>query len=298
MTGLRVHIKNAKDMKEFLIKNRKTFRMERTSTGFPTVHYNNIEYYVRDKALQRSFLNKILKFQTDVSNSGLYKFVNKKSKEAIIEESERIEKTLMYKGFTHDPQKDNLIYGAVKIDLNVAYWQTCKVARLVTKMTYDDIMLNCLKQYRLRLTGSLGKKILVTEYTEGLKTNFYIKDMPKKRVVFQNIYNRIRKFVDELMVFCWRRNPDNFIGYYTDCFWLKEYDFELIEMIRRFYEVKMDVVTLSFINNSHKKMVIQEIGTDSMTVYDGRYKPEEFVMYENFYNFTSHLRGTKLKISW
>jgi hypothetical protein len=185
-------------MKEFLINNRRTFTVERTSTGFPTLFYNNIQYYVRDKAMQRSFLNKILCFQNDVVVSQLYKFINKRSEEDIMQESKALEKSLMYKGFTFNPTKQNTIKGVIKIDLNTAYWQTCRIARCVKTSTYNDIVENCLKESRLKLTGSLGKKVLVTQYVEGVKTDFFIKKLPKKRIVFQNVYNRLRKYVDEL----------------------------------------------------------------------------------------------------
>lgn len=285
-------------MKDFLINNRKSFVVERTSTGFPTLYYNDMEYYVRDKTMQRSFLNKILAFQNDVVASKLYAFINKRDESEVKEESEKLEKSLIYKGFTHDYSKESSLYGVVKIDLNTAYWQTCKIVRCVKKSTYDDIVENCLKTSRLQLTGSLGKKILVTEYTEGRKTNFYMKKLPKKRVVFQNVYNRLRKYVDELMIHCWRMNPDNFIGFYTDCVWLKEYDHELIEAITRLYDVKIDVVDLHFMGNSHRRIVVKEVGGEESKIYDGQYRPNEFAIYKNFYNFTSCLRGTKTKTIW
>jgi hypothetical protein len=296
--SVRIHIKSAKDMKEFLINNRRTFTVERTSTGFPTLFYNNIQYYVRDKAMQRSFLNKILCFQNDVVVSQLYKFINKRSEEDIMEESKALEKSLMYKGFTFNPTKQNTIKGVIKIDLNTAYWQTCRIARCVKTSTYNDIVENCLKESRLKLTGSLGKKVLVTQYVEGVKTDFFIKKLPKKRIVFQNVYNRLRKYVDELMVQCWVSNPDNFIGFYTDCFWIKEYDSDLLDAITRLYDVKMEIVDLYFGGNSHNRLVVKEVGEKEDKVYDGQYKPHEFAMYKNFYNFTSCLRGTKTKIIW
>jgi len=295
-TSTRVHIKSANGMKEFLKKNEQDFFIERTSTGFPTLIYNNITYYVRDKVMQRSFLNKVLAFHKDVRKSKLYKFIDRLDEKEIQEESYKIEKTLLYKGFMVDPKKERYIGGAIKIDLNTAYWQTCKITQCIKSATYKDIVQNCMKTSRLKLTGTLGKKILVTEYKKGKKIRTFPKPMPKRRIIFQNIYNRLRKYVDELMIYCWERNPDNFIGYYVDCVWIKEYDDVLIEILKSVYDIKIEMVDLYFESNKHDKMNIVELSQQGITRYDGSYKHNEFVMYKNFYNFTFDLKNTKIEI--
>jgi hypothetical protein len=300
MATTRMHIKSATYMKEFLIKNRKDFSIERTSTGYPTVHYNNIAYYVRDKIMQRSFLNKIINFQTDIKNSKIYKYVDELELEQIEKSTFDIERSLMYKGFTINPKIEPIIEKVVKIDLNTAYWQTCKALKCIKAKTHKDIVDNCVKGTRLKITGTLGRKVYVTDYVDGKKKNTYIKPMPKKRIVFQNIYNRLRKYVDELMIYCWAINPDNFIGFYVDCLWLKEYDPNIIEMIRQIYDVKMELVDLRLEINNHGKMNIIEVAVDggAMTRYDGTYKPQEFAIYKNLYNFTLDLKKTKTDIIW
>lgn len=298
MATTRVHIKSAKDMKEFLIKNRKDFSIERTSVGYPTVHYNNVAYYVRDKVMQRSFLNKIISFQSDIRNSKIYKYVDGLEVEKIQESSNDIEKSLMYKGFTINPDIEDNIENVIKIDLNTAYWQTCKALKCIKSKTHKDIVDNCSKSNRLKITGTLGRKVFITDYVDGIKKKSYIKPLPKKRIVFQNIYNRLRKYVDELMIYCWAVNPDNFIGFYVDCLWLKEYDPNIIEMIRQIYDVKMELVDLRLEVNRHGKMNIIEKSDSGQTRYDGTYKPQEFVIYKNLYNFTLDLKKTKTNIIW
>ena len=152
----------------------------------------------------------------------------------------------------------------------------------------------------MKITGTLGRKVYVTDYVDGKKKKTYIKPMPKKRIVFQNIYNRLRKYVDELMIYCWAINPDNFIGFYVDCLWLKEYDPNIIKMIRQIYDVKMELVDLRLEINNHGKMNIIEVAVDggTMTRYDGTYKPQEFAIYKNLYNFTLDLKKTKTDIIW
>lgn len=292
----RVHIKSANTMKEFLKKNNQDFFVERTSTGYPTLIYNNIVYYVRDKVMQRSFLNKIITFQNDVKNSNLYNFIDEFEDSKIETQSKEIERTLLYKGFTVNPKEISYIGNAIKIDLNTAYWQTCKALKCIKSKTYNDIINNCIKSSRLKLTGTLGRKVLVTEYKKGMKVNVFMKKLPRKRKIFQNIYNRLRKYVDELMIYCWQRNPDNFIGYYVDCVWIKEYDDVLIEILKSIYDLKIEIVDLNFECNKHGKMNIIELSKEGITRYDGSYIPNEFVMYKNFYNFTFDLQNTKIEI--
>lgn len=298
MASTRIHIKSASGMKEFLVNNRKNFTIERTASGYPTLHYNNIAYYVRDKVMQRSFLNKIINFQTDIKNSKIYKYVDKLDVEQIEKSTAEIEKSLMYKGFTVNPNVEPIIENVIKIDLNTAYWQTCKALKCIKAKTHKDIVDNCAKGNRLKLTGTLGRRVVVTDYENGVKKRCYVKPMPKKRIVFQNIYNRLRKYVDELMIHCWAINPNNFIGFYVDCLWLKEYDPLLVEMIKQVYDIKMDLVDLEFQVNRHGKMNILELSNEGQTRYDGTYRPQEFAIYKNFYNFTLDLKQTKTDIIW
>jgi regulator of RNase E activity RraB len=163
---------------------------------------------------------------------------------------------------------------------------------------YKDVSTGCTKTTRLRITGTLGKKTILTDYVKGKKTKAYVKEEKKKRIVFQNIYNRIRKFVDELMIWCYRKNPANFIGYYVDCVWLREYDTELIEKLNKIFKLKTDVVDLEVIKNDHSKIVVCEENEEELDVkiYDAQFKSNEFVIYKNLYNFTPDLMGINLKV--
>jgi len=300
--NIRIHTKNSAEIFAFLKLNQKDFQIEKTSSGFPTYNYKNKAVYVRDKVIHRGALNKIMTFQTQVTQSDLYKFVNRYSVESIQEESLEIERTLLYKGFLFNPFQEESFQKVIKIDCNVAYWQTCRFFEVIKGSTYRDIVKNCTKPTRLRITGTLGKKVILTDYIKGKKVESYIKEEKKKRIIFQNIYNRIRKFVDELMMWCWQQNPANFIGYYVDCVWLREYDAELIEKLKMIYKLKIELVDLEVQRNNHGRIVLmesnEENGNDDQTPYDAQFKSNEFVSYKNLYNFTPDLKGINLKIKW
>jgi hypothetical protein len=296
--GVRIHTKDSRALMEYLRRNGRDFQTESTSSGFPTYNVSGKSVYVRDKVINRAGLNKILAFHNSVAQSRLYKFINKFSVEEIKEESAVLEGSLIYKGFTFKPGKKESFEKVIKIDFNSAYWQSCKYFQIINKMMYDDVDLNCTKVTRLRITGTLGKKNTITDYVKGRKTKAYIKEENKRRVVFQNIYNRIRKFVDELMIWCYKRNPENFIGYYVDCVWLYEYDEYIVDKLRNIFNLKIEVVDLEVSRNNHGKVYLYETNEDKIdiTPYDAQFKSNEFVIYKNLYNFTPDLIGINLKV--
>ncbi len=300
--AIRIHTKNSADVFDFLKRNEKTFQVEKTSSGFPTFNYGKKSIYVRDKVVHRGALNKIMAFQNQVAKSDIYDFVNKLPVNEVEEESARIEKTILYKGFIFNPYECEGFQQVIKIDLNSAYWQTCKYFKAIDGKTYRDIMKRCTKPTRLRITGTLGKKTILTDYVKGVKVDTSIKYEKKRRIVFQNIYNRIRKFVDELMMWCWQKNSENFIGYYVDCIWLKEYDPEIIEKLKSIYKLKIELVDLELkMNNHHRITLWEDDGSGSIedkTPYDVQIKNNEFVIYKNLYNFTPELKDINLKIKW
>lgn len=297
---IRIHTKNSAEIFDFLQRNERDFQVEKTSSGFPTFNFKNKAIYVRDKVVHRGALNKIMTFQTQVYKSDLYSYLNRFSVETLAEESERIERTLLYKGFLFNPFEQKSFQKVIKIDCNSAYWQTCRYSGVITGEFYREIARRCTKPTRLRITGTLGKKVYLTDYVKGKKTETYLKEEKKRRIVFQNIYNRIRKFVDELMIWCWQQNPSNFIGYYVDCIWLKEYDVELIEKLNTIYKFKTELVDLLVHKNDHGKVILLESGEkeDEATPYDTQFKSNEFVSYKNLYNFTPDLGDINLKIKW
>ncbi len=301
MASVRIHTKNSADVFDFLQRNKKAFQVEKTSSGFPTFNYADKSVYVRDKVIHRGALSKIMAFQNQVAKSDIYSFVNKQPVKQVNEESDKIEKTILYKGFIFNPFQEQIFKGVIKIDLNSAYWQTCRYFNAINGMTYREIMKKCTKPTRLRITGTLGKKTILSDYDDGKKIgNSYIKGENKRRIVFQNIYNRIRKFVDELMMWCWQQNPQNFIGYYVDCIWLKEYDTEIINKLKEIYKLKIELVDLEAKKNHHHKVVLlegDELDPDR-TPYDVQFKNNEFVIYKNLYNFTPDLKNINLKIQW
>ena len=297
---VRIHTKNSAKVFAYLQRNKKTFEVEKTSTGMPTFNYKNVSVYDRDKVVNRGALNKIMMFQNQVAKSQIYDYLSEESEKSISEESDKIEHTILYKSFLFNPYEKHNFDQVVKIDLNSAYWQTCRYFKLISGDTYRMIMRKCTKPTRLRITGTLGKKTIVTKYVNGKKVDLpTIKEEKKRRIIFQNIYNRIRKFVDELMMWCWQKNPENFIGYYVDCVWLREYDPEIIDKLKTIYKLKIELVDLVVEKNKHNKIaIIENKGTDDEKPYDGQFKHNKFVIYKNLYNFTPDLKNINLKIKW
>lgn len=296
---VRIHTKNSQQILDFLAENKKTFKVEKTVTGFPTYQYGKKAVYVRDKVMGRGAINKILMFQNDVVKSDMYKFCNRFKVKDLDDESFEMERTLMYSGYVFNPRKEKSFEKVIKIDFNTAYWQTCRYFGVITKETYNNIMTSCTKPTRLKITGSLGKKAYMSDYVEGKRIGDpYLKVEKKKRVIFQNIYNRVRKFVDELMVWCWRKNPDNFIGYYVDCVWLREYDPEVINILKTIYNLKTEIVDLETHINGHGKVTLLEYSEYEDKPFTAQFKSNEFVIYKNFFNFTPDLGDINLKTKW
>jgi hypothetical protein len=302
--AVRIHAKNSPEIFEFLQKNRKKFQVEKTSTGFPTYNYRDKAIYVRDKVINRGALNKILIFHRQVAKSEIYKYLNAFSVKDLQDESLEIERSLKYKGFVFNPEKEQNFKKVIKIDCNAAYWQTCKYIKIINGQTYRDIVNNCVKPTRLRITGTLGKKVTLTDYDDGKRIDKpYLRKEKKRRIIFQNIYNRIRKFVDELMVWCWEQNPSNVIGYYLDCIWIREFDIELIKKLKNIYNLKIELVDLMLKKNNQGRFTLWESNEDKMaeeiTPYDTQFKYNEFVSYKKMYNFTTELNNNiNLKIKW
>lgn len=301
--GIRIHSKNSPEIFDFLQRNKKKFQVEKTATGFPTYNYSEKSIYVRDKVINRGALNKILVFHRQVAKSDIYKHLNTFTVKHLQEESIEIERSLKYKGFIFNPEKERSFNKVIKIDCNAAYWQTCRYFKVINGQTYRDIVKNCVKPTRLRITGTLGKKITLTDYDLGKKIETYVRKEKKRRVVFQNIYNRIRKFVDELMIWCWEQNPSNVIGYYVDCIWLREFDVELVQKLEKFYKLKIELVDLMLKKNNQGRFILweasQENAEDDFTPYDTQFKYNEFVSYKKMYNFTTELNNNiNLKVKW
>ncbi len=305
----KMHSASGKEFLEFLINNKRNFYTEKTSTGFLTIIYKDKAFYIRDRAMHRGALNKIVRFQNQVAKSDLYDWLSALTIKELEEETEMIEKTLINKGFFINPSQIKMIEGAIKIDLNSAYWQTCRFVRAIKRPLFLDVTRNCTKPFRLRLTGTLGKKTTVTPYELGKKGKPWVKQEKKRRIIFRNIYMRIRKFVDELMVWCWMRNPENFIGFYVDCLWLWEPDSVIAEVIKSIFNYKMDCVTLVPKNNLHSKFIMEETNLskteqseeeEGITPYDVQFRYNEFVNYKFFHNFTRDLDFKKLnfKTTW
>ena len=251
MPEVRLHIRNGENMIKFLCENKRDFVIEKTSAGFPTIIFDGKRMYVRPNKQNYGSLNRIISFQNKVSSSDLAEFLQDMPEKEIERESLSIEKTIIYKGFNFDPKKEDSFSKVIKIDLNSAYWQTCRFMELIDKELYRRVSDGCLKSTRLMMTGTLGKKVIITEYKDGKRVKSYVKEVDAKRLIQQNIYNRIRKFVDELMIWAWKRDPLNFIGYYVDCIWFRHPDHELFELLNSIYKIKMEIVDLN-INSKPK----------------------------------------------
>ena len=299
MNSVGLHRKNSKIFSEFLTNNKSKYFVEKTSSGFPTFNYEENSIYIRDKYISKNSLNKILNFQNQVGSSELYKFVNRMTKEQIRQETESINDSIMYKGFVINETVEQ-IENAIKIDLNTAYWQSCRIMSLIDKQLYTYVVQKTLKGNRLRLTGTLAKTNYVSFYDEGMKTNTQIKEYNKRRAIFKNIYERIRKFVDELMVYIYKKNTYNFIGFYVDCFWIKEEDPELINQISSIFKIKKEIVDLHIKRNKHRKIMLIErnVNNDELIPYDVQFKRNEFDNYLFLHNFDTDFKNINFKEQW
>lgn len=296
MAELRLHLRNGTDPIKFLCDNKRDFIVEKTSTGFPTIILGGRRLYVRDYRQNFGALNNIINFQKRVVSSELSEFIQEMSDEQVVEESEAIEKTILYKGFNFDPEKEQEFKKVIKIDLNSAYWQTCRYMGLVDKSLYQKVSDRCVKSTRLMMAGTLGKTVMITEYKQGVRVKSYVKERDTRRIVQHNIYNRIRKFVDELMIWAWHKDPHNFIGYYVDCIWFREADWEILKMLESIYKLKIEVVDLTVRNSRNDKGIIIEKSEQETRPYDAQFRSNEFVKYQTLYNFTPDLQGININV--
>lgn len=299
MSELRLHLRNGVDPIKFFCDNKRDFIVEKTSTGFCTIVLGNRRFYVRDYRQNYGMLNNIINFQKGAYNSELADFIKQIPDEEVEKESLAIENTLLYKGFNFDPNVEKEFKKVIKVDLNSAYWQTCRYMGLVDKSLYKRVSDSYVKSTRLMMAGTLGKTVMVTEYKNGERVKSYEKEKDTRRIVQHNIYNRVRKFVDELMIWAWRRDPSNFIGYYVDCIWFREGDWELLDMLQSIYNLKMEVVDLIVTKKTiHGKAVIVEVSETEKKPYDAQFRSNEFVKYQTLYNFTPDLQGININVRW
>lgn len=298
MSDVRLHLRNGSDPIKFLCDNKRDFVVEKTSSGFSTIVINKKRLYVREYRQNYGTLNNIMNFQKKVRGSSLSQFIQEIPDKEVEEESEAIEKTILYKGFNFDPKSEVEFSNVIKIDLNSAYWQTCRFMELIDNDLYNKVSQKCVKSTRLMMAGTLGKTVMVTEYQKGVKVKSYVKERDNPRVVQHNIYNRIRKFVDELMIWAWQKNPSNFIGYYVDCIWFREIDDEVFELLNKIYNLKIEIVDLVVKSNAHSKAIVIEIGQDEKKPYDVQFRSNEFVKYQTLYNFTPDLQGININQRW
>jgi hypothetical protein len=246
-------------------------------------------------------LNKINDFQSRVAKSGLFKYLKEEMDTNDLEkEANELDKSLMSKGFFFNPMEEKEFKGLIKVDFNTAYWQTCRYMRMIDRNFYRNVVRNCIKDTRLKITGTLGKVNYMTPYDLGKKGKTFVREEAKRRIIFRNIYERIRKFVDEMMVWCWMRDPQNFVGFYVDCVWLREYDVEMLSRIRTIFDYKVEHVDMRLEKNHHGKLTLVEKVVSGpkkgeLTPYDVKIKSNEFVSYKFFHNFSPELKSIKFK---
>ena len=172
--------------------------------------------------------------------------------------------------------------------------------KLIDKTFFQEVSDGCVKSTRLMITGTLGKSVMVTEYNKGNRVKSYVKQRDAKILIQNNIYNRVRKFVDELMVWAWKKDPFNFIGYYVDCIWLREFDIEMFDTFNKIFNLKIDLVNLNIQENKQGKINLIEHNEqrDENKIYDVQFKINDFAKYKNLYNFTKTLQDINITSKW
>lgn len=303
MSGtIRLNRKKSANFFDFLVQNEKDFTIERTATGIPTFVVEEKRYYISDKPMMKGTLNKISTFQGKTAHSELFEFVSEGTPTLINEEADIIRNGIIYKGFDI-PEETKQIRNCVRVDLNSAYWQTCKLMGLIEPEYYQKINDNCVKGTRLQLVGTLGRSVRVTEYKAGCKIRTYYKGTNKRRAVFLNIYERIKKYVDETMMMVRRYDPENFLGYYVDCFWLREPDEELLKHIRKVFNLKAGIADLKFTKNKHHSYYMSEKitegkGKGEFKPYDVQFRGEQFDDYNFLHNFDNANLKPDFLVRW
>jgi hypothetical protein len=291
MREQRTHLKSGSALFRFLKENKRSFFVDKTKTGATTYQVSGKQFYIRPKQVSRGFLNRILGFHHATAKSRLFSYQSRLSIEQLKEESEAIRRSLVYKGFCFDPTGIEEFY-AIKYDLDSAYWRTAYVAKLVKLKMFRAINKVVLKENRLRLTGTLGKSTTRIEYKKGEKKESYLMRLKKKRIIFQNIYERVKKFVDELMILAYMRNPDNFLGFYVDGFWLKERDEALENKLKGMFNLKTKRVLIRLTKNKGGIYYVHEIDTETGEIlpYDAQFKKDfdKYVFLHNFANNKIH----------
>lgn len=288
----RIHRKNPSIFLKKLKSNDKLFAIDKTSTGKVNILQGGKEFYFRDKIFGNSIRTKIAQFQSNVSKSKIYNTLYQKTDEELDIESDFIRKSILYKGFLFKPEERE-IKGVLRVDLSSAYWRTSRILKLIDYEFCKKIEKQIAKPNRLFITGSLGRSKYRTQYQgdRKLERSKMLYD-GHKRFVFRNIYERIKKYVDEVMIWAYKQNPNNFIGYYTDGFWIYEFDDKVISEIRKkfpFTQKTLRVVDLVTISDKFGNLNIVENSLDNSIPYDVKFKHNLFVNYIPLYDFAENL---------
>jgi hypothetical protein len=293
----RFHKKIGGELFNYLVANKRDFVVEKTKMGTPTIVLGDKNFYIREKPVTKGSLGRISQFQAQVRRSSLYDFVDSQTRQEINDETEAITRSLLWKGFNFNPSEKK-IEKALYVDLNSAYWQGCKTMGLIDEEIFEDINKNYQKKSRLKMVGTLGKQDRVIEYKNGEKSISYAKPVSKDKCVSRNVYERLRKLIDELMIWVYQQNPDNFIGYYVDCFWLREVDFDVMAQIEHLFNVKMAVCDLKIVYNRHHSISVVMTTDDDIKKYDVQLRRLKFDNYQFLHNFDTPFNNLKFDVLW
>ena len=292
----RFHKKIGGELFSYLIENKRDFVVEKTKMGNPTIILGKKNFYIRNKPIAKGTLGRISQFQAQVRRSSLFGFVSEREQPEITKETEAICNSMLWKGFNFGNEKE--IKRALYVDLNSAYWQGCKTMGLIDDEIFEDVNENYHKKSRLKMVGTLGKKDRVIEYVGGKKSITYAKPVSKSKAVSANVYERLRKFIDELMIWVYQQNPDNFIGYYVDCFWLREIDFDVLSQIEQLFDIKMGVCDLKMVYNQHNRLSVIMTKDDDIKKYDVQLRRLQFDNYQFLHNFDTPFNNLKFDVLW
>ena len=297
MPSARLHKKNSAALLSYLKENGRDFDVELTSTGFPTFKVGDKQLYVRDEPLYTAFLNKISTFQHSVSQSDLFALVNSDTIPNIEAECQSISDSLLYDGFNFDRRRTSF-NNIVRVDISSAYWQVCKMMGLIDRELFTKINNNSAKSMRLKLVGTLGREVRIRHYKNGEHSKTVMQVRKKRRVVFDNIYQRVKKYVDELMMECYRYNPKNFIGFYVDGFWLKAEDRGLLEELKKLFTFKVDYGSYYVYRNRHRKARFVPEGEPAHKGYHLRFRKDDFENYINLHRINQINTNPNFLLRW
>ncbi|GAF81597.1 unnamed protein product [marine sediment metagenome] len=202
---------NAQKLISELKAEKKDFQVSRT-TKSATVSFDDFKYMFADSHFSNKHLNLFQQIKKEVHN-------NIKNFEIIPPEIQR-SKYFGIQEFEQIGSGEFLKYSdCLEFDINKAYYKALYHFKYISKEFYDKCV-ELPKNIRLALVGTLATQKTVFFYESGeLKSYELKKDDTLRKVFFQLV-----EYVDRALDYFSKLAGDNFLFYWVDGIYLKNYD--------------------------------------------------------------------------